>query len=350
MHATEHASFGLGRHSVVPTLPPLQPGWFAEAFLGGAEYNVSLLADGRGGCSYLPVAELVYAEDWPPDMPRILDYAGKWDRSHPLYARTTRRFADPAGVRELARDAWHALGLDGYARIDLRAGPDGVPRVIDVNANPCLSEDAGFAAAAAAAGMDYTALVGRIAALALDRPAQASAALRPLRAAAEHRLRWDLVAADRAAIGALCRATGFFSDAEIAIAEELAADRLARGAASDYRFVIAEGPNGAVLAYACFGPMPAARSAWDLYWIVVDPAHQGAGLGRLLLDAVLARAEAAGATQLYAETEATPTYAPTRAFYAGCGFHLQAVLPDFFAPGAAKQIWVRSIGRKAMMP
>jgi len=346
-HATEHASRGLGKRSVVPTLPLLEPGWYAEAFLDGAEYNVSLLADGRGSCAALPVAELVYAGDWPADMPRILDYAGKWDRAHLLYARTTRRFAEsPNGVRELARDAWQALGLEGYARIDLRLGADGVPRVIDVNANPCLAEDAGFAAAAAAAGMEYATLIGRIAAHSSSPPPRRLPIPLPLREGIGGGvLRWHLIPADQAAIGGLCRDTGFFSEAEIAIAEELAADRLTRGNASDYRFVVADGPNGAMLAYACYGPVPATRSAWDLYWIVVDPAVQGSGLGRRVLDAVLAEAGSAGASQLYAETEATLLYAPTRAFYAACGFHLQAVLPDYFAPGAGKQIWVRPLAR-----
>ncbi len=89
--------------------------------------------------------------------------------------------------------------------------------------------------------------------------------------------------------------------------------------------------------------MPVPRGAWDLYWIVVDPAAQRAGLGRRLLHAVLAEAAAAGGRQLYAETETTPLYAPTRAFYAGRGFLLQAVLPNFYAPGSGKQIWMRPI-------
>jgi D-alanine-D-alanine ligase len=44
--ATEHASQGLGPHSVVEKLPPLEPGWYAEAFIAGRDYNVSMLADG----------------------------------------------------------------------------------------------------------------------------------------------------------------------------------------------------------------------------------------------------------------------------------------------------------------
>lgn len=348
--ATEHASQGLGPHSVLATLPRLKPGWYAEAFIAGREYNVSMLSDGRGGCTILPVAELVYAEQWPADMPRILDYAAKWDRAHPLYKLTHSRFSEPGELGQLARHVWQTLGLDGYARIDLRVAADGVAYVIDVNANPCLGEDAGFAAAAAQAGLDYTALIGRIAERAkscsMVLPGSCSGVMEGRAPGTPaHGLRRHLVPTDQAAIGALCRGTEFFTDAEIAIAEELAADRLARGDASDYRFLLADAPDGRLLAYACYGPIAGTRSAWDLYWIVVDRAAQGGGIGRHLLEAVIEDAAAAGGTRLYAETEATPLYAPTRAFYASCGFRLQAVLPDFYAPGAGQQIWMRPVER-----
>jgi GNAT superfamily N-acetyltransferase len=154
-------------------------------------------------------------------------------------------------------------------------------------------------------------------------------------------LREDLRPTDD--IAALCRATGVFSDAEIAIAEELATDRRTRGEASDYRFLLADGPDG-LAGYACFGPTPCTLSAWDLYWIVVHPRAQGQGLGRALVAAVLSAVRQAGGLRLYAETAGKPLYAPTRAFYAAAGFTLQAVVPDFYAPGDAKQIWLRLAG------
>ena len=49
---------------------------------------------------------------------------------------------------------------------------------------------------------------------------------------------------------------------EVAVAEELAADRLARGERSDYRFLVADGPDGALLGYACYGRTPCTRAAW----------------------------------------------------------------------------------------
>ena len=333
-HATCHASCGLGAHSVVDRLPEIPPGWYAEAFVDGREFNVSLLAGAA-----LPVAELLF-RDWPADMPRILDYAGKWRPEHPLYARTARGFDVAADVAErlqrIAVACWHALGLTGYARVDFRLGEDGMAYVIDVNANPCLSDDAGFAAAAARAGLDHAAMVARIAEAAFDPP--------PAVAMPERRqsgpVTWRATLRDDDDIGALCRATGFFSADEIAIAEELAADRRARGPASDYRFLLAEDALGLV-GYACHGAIPGTTESWDLYWIVVHPRAQGAGLGRRLVASVLEEMRAGAGRRLYAETAGKPLYAPTRAFYAAAGFTLQAVVADFHAPGDAKQIWLR---------
>jgi ribosomal protein S18 acetylase RimI-like enzyme len=73
----------------------------------------------------------------------------------------------------------------------------------------------------------------------------------------------------------------------------------------------------------------------------------GHGVGRQLLDAVMSRVCAAGGVRLYAETSGKPLYAPTRAFYEGTGFTLQATLPDFYAPGDAKLTWARSLDAQA---
>ncbi len=80
-----------------------------------------------------------------------------------------------------------------------------------------------------------------------------------------------------------------------------------------------------------------------MYWIVVHPRARGGGLGRRLVAAVLDDMRANGGRRLYAETAGKALYAPTRAFYAAAGFTLQAVVPDFYAPGDAKQIWLRLV-------
>jgi D-alanine-D-alanine ligase len=333
-NSTAHSSAGISPQSVVAHADGVPKGHFAEAFIDGREINVSLL---HGGV--LPIAELVF-EDWPDDLPRVNDYEAKWDTASLAYARINRRFgldeALSTRLGALARECWRALDLCGYARVDLRLDAEGVAYVIDVNTNPCLDEDAGFAAAAAQAGLTYEVMIQRIAE-GEERTAVPSARRY---GSATVPIRDELRPGDD--IGALCRATGFFSNAEVAIAEELAADRRAHGAAGHYRFVLADGARG-LSGYACYGAIPGTLSGWDLYWIVVQPEAQGHGVGRQLLHAVMSRISAAGGVRLYAETSGKPLYAPTRAFYAGTGFTLQGALPDFYAPGDAKLIWTRSL-------
>ena len=64
--------------------------------------------------------------------------------------------------------AWHVIGCQGYARLDMRVDAKDQPYVIEVNCNPDLSTDAGFFRAAAAAGYSYPAMVERVLALAGD--------------------------------------------------------------------------------------------------------------------------------------------------------------------------------------
>ena len=153
-------------------------------------------------------------------------------------------------------------------------------------------------------------------------------------------LREELTPKDAARIHALAAVTGFFTAEEAAIAQELAEERLTRGAASGYHFLLAE-EAGELLGFACFGPIPCTRGAYDLYWIVVRPDRQGGGLGRRLLTAAEARIAAAGGRRVYIDTSSRAQYAPTRAFYRACGFHQEALLADFYDQGDGKTIFCK---------
>ncbi len=144
---------------------------FAEQFVDGREFNVSLLADGPT-VAVLPVAEIEFA-DYPVGKPRIVGYEAKWNPASFEYEATPRRFDFPGAdaalldhLRDLARACWQRFGLRGYARVDFRVDPAGRPWVLEVNANPCLSPDAGFMAAARQCGMAADTVVGRIVAAA----------------------------------------------------------------------------------------------------------------------------------------------------------------------------------------
>ncbi len=136
--------------------------WFAEAYVPGRELNVAVIA-APDGPRVLPVAEIVF-DNFPAQKPRIVGYAAKWHADSFEYRNTARAFIDDgalaARAAALALECWMLFALDGYARVDLRAADDGTLCVLEVNPNPCLSPDAGFAAALAESGIAFETAVG----------------------------------------------------------------------------------------------------------------------------------------------------------------------------------------------
>jgi len=174
--AIEHASIGLDASSVVigagvaALIAERQARfggvWFAEAYVEGREFNVSLLGT-PAGPRVLPVAEIRFLA--AGDGPHIVGYTEKWADDSAAYAETPRVFpeapADRPLLAELARlslAAWDLFGLAGYARLDFRVDEAGRPFIVDVNANPCLARDAGFCAAAGRAGLSQTEIVAHL--------------------------------------------------------------------------------------------------------------------------------------------------------------------------------------------
>jgi ribosomal protein S18 acetylase RimI-like enzyme len=145
---------------------------------------------------------------------------------------------------------------------------------------------------------------------------------------------------DAAALTEMVRATGFFHGHEIAVARELMDERLAKGAASGYEFVIAA-RGGVLVGYCCFGEIPCTQGSYDLYWIVVHPQFQGQGLGKALLRETQTRVRGLGGRRIYIETSSRPQYEPTRQFYQRGGYRMVAELPDYYAPGDGKLIYER---------
>jgi D-alanine-D-alanine ligase len=110
-----------------------------------------------------------------------VDYGAKWDPASTAYHATPRRFGiertDPelaAELGALSRATWQAFELTGYARVDFRVSRSGAPTVLEVNANPCLAPDAGFAAASAEAGLAYDEVIDTIVRAALPAARKAA--------------------------------------------------------------------------------------------------------------------------------------------------------------------------------
>ncbi|MEQ1565556.1 MAG: D-alanine--D-alanine ligase [Myxococcota bacterium] len=160
----EHASVGLDDSCVVGApdveaaverlAPRMGGAVVAETYVDGRELNVSML-ETRDGVRVLPLAEIAF--HLPPGRKRIVGYAAKWEPGSAEWDGTPRTFDVPGidvpTIEALCRRCWTELGLRGYVRVDLRvpADPDGTvrgePVVLEINANPCLAPDAGFAAA-----------------------------------------------------------------------------------------------------------------------------------------------------------------------------------------------------------
>ncbi len=183
----EHASVGLDEDSVLDVQhwrdlhrgltarsAALGGDGFAEKFIAGREFNLALLA-APGGDSpvhplpqVLPPAEILF-EGYGPDKPTVVGYRAKWASDSYEYHHTPRRFEFPASdaplldeVTHIAQRCWSLFNLRGYARVDFRIDETGRPWVLEVNTNPCLSPEAGYAAALAQAGLTIDDAVARI--------------------------------------------------------------------------------------------------------------------------------------------------------------------------------------------
>jgi len=169
----EHASIGLDEDSILAPktpdellremerrAPKLGGDCFAEEFIEGREFNLSLLAM-EGGAQVLPPAEISF-DDYPEGKRRVVGYRAKWEADSFEYHHTPRRFDFPKSdrtllknLRSIALQCWKIFGLRGYARVDFRVDRLGNPWVLEINANPCLSPDGGFAAAIARGGLSF---------------------------------------------------------------------------------------------------------------------------------------------------------------------------------------------------
>jgi D-alanine-D-alanine ligase len=314
-----------------------------EQYLPGREFNIALFTRG-GVLDVLPPAEIDF-EAFPPGRPRIVDYRAKWIAGSFEYIHTPRRVpadVDAVTARRLcaaARAAWSCLGCRGYARVDLRLDAGGTPCVIEVNPNPDIAPDAGFAAALQAAHVPYASFVRAV----LDAAGGAEA--EPVGVAAVPagggglEVGWSRPE-ERGALLDLVAATGVFRVDEIDVAREVLDAALEAGPAGHYQSYTAR-RAGAVAGWACMGPTPCTQGTVDLYWLAVHPAHARRGVGRALLARIEAEARARGARLVVVETSSRADYAPARRFYVAHGYTAEAAVADFYAPGDDKLVYLR---------
>ncbi|MDR3630896.1 MAG: hypothetical protein P4L42_11210 [Desulfocapsaceae bacterium] len=168
----EDASIGIDQDSILTHPDQLQPALqrlyalygpiLIEEYISGREFNISLF--GFPSPEVMPLAEIDFS-GFPDDLHRIVGYQAKWDPQSIEYQETKRVFPDhlpwhfASQLASVALECFHLFGLRDYGRVDLRLGANNTIYVLEINANPCLSPDAGFPAAVIESGKTYTEMV-----------------------------------------------------------------------------------------------------------------------------------------------------------------------------------------------
>jgi D-alanine-D-alanine ligase len=172
----EDASVGIDEHRVLKGNDPKMieyakeknsHKYFVEEYISGREFNMSMLG-GNDGPEVMNPAEMLFI-NYPEGKPRIMGYRSKWVEGSFEYENTSRTFEMKEAdmplhnqIREICLKCWKVFNLKGYARIDLRVDENNRPLILEINANPCISPDAGFYVACSQAGHKFTDVVKRI--------------------------------------------------------------------------------------------------------------------------------------------------------------------------------------------
>jgi D-alanine-D-alanine ligase len=179
----EDASVGIDDKSVVYTQAELRGRvqfiWseycqaaLVEQYIEGRELNVAIL--GNTPPVVLPISEIDFS-GLTDDMHPIVSYEAKWMEGTVAYNGTKGvcpaklSKAIESQVKATALKCYQLIGCRDYARVDFRLTKEGVPYVLEVNPNPDISDDAGFARSARAYGLTFDQIVGRIVESATER-------------------------------------------------------------------------------------------------------------------------------------------------------------------------------------
>jgi D-alanine-D-alanine ligase len=173
---TEDASFGLSSDSLVSDETELmdrvrhfhneiQTDALVEEYIEGRELYIGVMGNYR--LQVLPVWELIFT-NLPDGQPNIATDEVKWDfgiqKELGVKTEAAKDLSDVtvANLNRLCKRIYRAVGLSGYARMDLRVAADGRAYVLEANPNPNLAYGEDFAESADAGGIGYQALIQRI--------------------------------------------------------------------------------------------------------------------------------------------------------------------------------------------
>jgi D-alanine-D-alanine ligase len=146
----------------------------AEEYIEGREFYVGIL--GNLQPTVFPPIEMDFSK-LPAGKPHVLDAKAKFEKGTVEYEGTHAMVADVpvelrARLQKVSLDAYRAVGVRDYGRVDLRLMKSGEIYVLEVNASCYLEQSAELAIAAREDGVEYDELVDRIVQLACARYAR----------------------------------------------------------------------------------------------------------------------------------------------------------------------------------
>lgn len=170
---SEEASLGISQASIVEDDVKLKErvsfihqsvgtGALVERYIEGRELYVGVL--GNGHLQVLPVWELKM-DKLPDDARRIATERVKWSRKYQckygIISREAKNLPEAKAqeIQHLAKRVYRALGLNGYARIDMRMDGNGQLYVLEANPNPQIAHNEDFADSAEKANYPYKELL-----------------------------------------------------------------------------------------------------------------------------------------------------------------------------------------------
>lgn len=321
-----------------------------ERYIDGRELNITVLHKDNLP-QVMPLAEIDFSA-FSPDKPRIVSYNAKWNPNSFEFHNTPRIIPAPVPakvaqkIRDLAQRACMALGCMDYCRVDFRLDEKLTPYILEVNANPDISPSAGLAAAIDAAGMKYHAFIKLCLDNAIAREGQLSnkgktKSVKVKKQSDSGQLIRFTEPKDVQPVLSFLEATQFFRHEEMLIADEVLADAANKGQKGHYQSYVLE-IDAKVVGWVCWGPTPCTVGSYDIYWLGVDPACQGKGYGRKLMDFAEAKIRDNGGRLYIVETSGRESYLPTRAFYERIGYIHAACIKDFYAPGDDKIVYTKN--------
>lgn len=146
---------------------------------------------------------------------------------------------------------------------------------------------------------------------------------------------------DREGIVSVIRRCANLTDEEKNCAAELLDIYLSEKGQKDYFFIAAFLEDGRAAGYVCYGNRALAKGVYDLYWILVDPALRGRGVGGALIERTAEILDSGRARMLIAETSGLESYKEARAFYLRSGFREEARIREFYKEKDDLIIYVR---------